>query len=606
MPQPQQYPFLGPPQPPQQGLALANNRLRGELEAPVRSQTQLIVGVDFGTTFSGVAFGLIVDQTQKEEVITEWPGAGTDAKQKISTVIRYNEQGEVVGWGALQDGLNHQGRPLQGIQQLNFFKLHLGKLEGYDEADLILKPLPEGKTAVNVISDYLRVLREAAVIRMRKTLGELYDREERNIRYFLTVPAIWDDGAKASMRIAAAQAGFVEDPNDRRLNLISEPEAAAMYCAKSDMLDLRVNDALLIVDCGGGTVDLIAYQVDEVNPLSVSECTPGSGALVGSGWLNRGFYRLVMAKLERAGLHQTTQPKTMGRIINNCLEQFDTRIKGNFKDDGTTHICDVGLDRDIPEADIEDGQMMFNNDEVLSIFHPIVSRILTLVRNQIELIENQNKNLSNILLIGGFGASNYLYDKIKQSVPPQYSNKVVRPMDAVSAIVRGALTAGITERLITSRVARKHYLMATLEPFVEGVHREEYRTSSLDGKDRCRNCHQVYVQKGERLHAGHRKKLPYFRLVPPGAVLVYEDILYVCESDVVPKYITDPGIKEYVTLVSDLTSKNLERDFERKETPHGTFYHVQFDVDIILDGTDFVAEVICQGEVMGRCTAKFR
>lgn len=66
------------------------------------------------------------------------------------------------------------------------------------------------------------------------------------------------------------------------------------------------------------------------------------------------------------------------------------------------------------------------------------------------------------------------------------------------------------------------------------------------------------------------------------------------------------GIKEVVTLTSDLSRKNLERDFERMDTPQGTFYRVYFDIYLTLDGSEFNAELVCQGEVMGRCTARFK
>ena len=36
--------------------------------------------------------------------------------------------------------------------------------------------------------------------------------------------------------------------------------------------------------------------------------------------------------------------------------------------------------------------------------------------------------------------------------------------------------------------------------------------------------------------------------------------------------IATTGIKEVVTLTSDLSRKNLEKDFERMDTPQGTFY----------------------------------
>lgn len=69
---------------------------------------------------------------------------------------------------------------------------------------------------------------------------------------------------------------------------------------------------------------------------------------------------------------------------------------------------------------------------------------------------------------------------------------------------------------------------------------------------------------------------------------------------------TSTGIKEVVTLTSDLSRKNLEKDFERMDTPQGTFYRVYFDIYLTLDGSEFNAELVCQGEVMGRCTSRFR
>jgi hypothetical protein len=105
---------------------------------------------------------------------------------------------------------------------------------------------------------------------------------------------------------------------------------------------------------------------------------------------------------------------------------------------------------------------------------------------------------------------------------------------------------------------------------------------------------------------------------------MYEDILYACDDDVCPEYTKDPskflfvfiwpnmlltnstGIKEVVTLTSDLSRKNLEKDFERMDTPQGTFYRVYFDIYLTLDGSEFSAELVCQGEVMGRCRARFR
>ncbi|KAK2600767.1 hypothetical protein N8I77_010276 [Diaporthe amygdali] len=594
----------GPP--PSQNLpTAAYTRPAAEVEGNSRSKAQLIVGIDFGTTFSGVAFAFATNNEAKEDIITEWPGAGSYTKQKIPTVLYYDQYQKVVGWGPdIADALAPTGYPKPGVQKVEWFKLQL-MLSGNTYIDPInLPPLPPGKSEIDVAADYLFKLRQAMRAALQKTLGEVFNREERNIRYYLTVPAIWNDAGKAATRAAAIQAGFLRDENDNRLTLVSEPEAAALFCAKTGLLNLKVHDALLIVDCGGGTVDLIAYEVEDENPFTVAECTAGSGDSCGSTALNRNFSNILRTKIRKMKLPDGS--KTAGRVYAKCIMDFENRIKADFRNNGQKWAVDVGIEAEFPEAGIEEGYMTFTNEEILQCFEPVVNRILELVRNQIIAIQAQNRALQNILVVGGFGASEYLFQQIKLHVPPQFQSKVVRPMDSVAAIVKGAVTAGITERVITHRIARRHYLMATLQPFKEGYHPEAYRVPSLDGKDRCKFTRQIFVQKGQKVKIGEPVKVSFFRQVAPGATLMYEDILYACDDDVCPEYTKDPRIKEVVTLTSDLSRKNLEKDFERMDTPQGTFYRVYFDIYLTLDGSEFSAELVCQGEVMGRCRARFR
>ncbi|KAK7962549.1 Heat shock protein Hsp70 [Apiospora aurea] len=533
-----------PPAPPQnQGPAMQQfGRPAAEVEGNSRSKAQLIVGIDF-----------------------------------IPTVLYYDQYQKVVGWGPdIADALAPTGYPKPGVQ----------------------------KSEIDVAADYLFKLRQAMRAALQKTLGEVFNREERNIRYYLTVPAIWNDAGKAATRAAAIQAGFLRDENDNRLTLVSEPEAAALFCSKTGLLNIKVHDAVLIVDCGGGTVDLIAYEVEDENPFTVAECTAGSGDSCGSTALNRNFSNILRTKIRKMKLPDGS--KTAGRVYAKCIMDFENRIKADFRNNGQKWAVDVGIEAEFPEAGIEEGYMTFTNEEILQCFEPVVNRILELVRNQIIAIQAQNRTLQNILVVGGFGASEYLFQQIKLHVPPQFQAKVVRPMDSVAAIVKGAVTAGITERVVTHRVARRHYLMATLQPFKEGYHPEAYRVPSLDGKDRCKFTRQIFVQKGQKVKIGEPVKVSFFRQVAPGATLMYEDILYACDDDVCPEYTKDPRIKEVVTLTSDLSRKNLEKDFERMDTPQGTFYRVYFDIYLTLDGSEFSAELVCQGEVMGRCRARFR
>lgn len=66
-----------------------------EVEGGGRGKAQLIVGIDFGTTFSGVAYAFATNNQASEDIITEWPGAGTHAKQKVSATNKYTPRTRV-------------------------------------------------------------------------------------------------------------------------------------------------------------------------------------------------------------------------------------------------------------------------------------------------------------------------------------------------------------------------------------------------------------------------------------------------------------------------------------------------------------------------------
>lgn len=81
--------------------------------------------------------------------------------------------------------------------------------------------------------------------------------------------------------------------------MIKEPEAAAMYTLhtlQDRALTVRhsnpkltgtlsyfkqVGDAFVICDAGGGTVDLISYEITQLKPtLELKELVPGKGKIV--------------------------------------------------------------------------------------------------------------------------------------------------------------------------------------------------------------------------------------------------------------------------------------------------------------------------------------
>jgi len=140
-----------------------------------------------------------------------------------------------------------------------------------------LLPLPPGRSEINVSADYLFRIRQAVRTALQKTLGEVFNREERNILWCFAIPATWTDAGRTALRASIVQAGFLQDDTDDRLHFVTELKASLLSCWERGLLSLKAPDAVLIVDAGKSIVDLIAYEVIGENPPAVKELTVVSG-----------------------------------------------------------------------------------------------------------------------------------------------------------------------------------------------------------------------------------------------------------------------------------------------------------------------------------------
>ena len=303
------------------------------------------------------------------------------------------------------------------------------------------------------------------------------------VDFVLTVPAVWSDAAKNATLQAAERAGM---GNRHELKLISEPEAAAVYTLKTiQPSGLKVGDNFIVCDAGGGTVDLIAYKVTQASPLRVEESAVGTGGLCGSAFLNYRFEDHVKERIgeERYNTMREKKPKTwmMG------LRYFEEFVKRNFNEEehSEVNVPFPGLPDD-EEAGLESGFLVMTAEQVKIIFEPVIKQVIELVEGQVDAIKEKNGRVSGIILVGGFGQSNYLYTRLKKhfnsAPPPPYSERptheiaasqsveVLQPLHAWTAVVRGAVLRGIEGSLVEKRRSRWHYGTSYATVFDEAVH----------------------------------------------------------------------------------------------------------------------------------------
>ena len=79
--------------------------------------------------------------------------------------------------------------------------------------------------------------------------------------------------------------------------LCLEPEAACMACEEQRLSEqgavgtqiLKLGDRFMVLDCGGGTVDITMHKVECTQPLQLSEVRAPSGGPWGSTFVDKEF-----------------------------------------------------------------------------------------------------------------------------------------------------------------------------------------------------------------------------------------------------------------------------------------------------------------------------
>jgi molecular chaperone HscA len=191
------------------------------------------VGIDLGTTNSLVA----TIRHALAEVLEDHQGHAL-----LPSVVRYGEQGVVVGRDALEQAAVDPDNTIASVKRLmgrgaNDAVVQRSGYQIVQEPGLVKLVTRRGPvTPVEVSAEILKVLRHQAELRLGGALDGAV----------ITVPAYFDEAQRQATRDAAALAGLSV------LRLLNEPTAAAVAYG----LDAGAEGLYAIFDLGGGTFDV--------------------------------------------------------------------------------------------------------------------------------------------------------------------------------------------------------------------------------------------------------------------------------------------------------------------------------------------------------------
>ncbi|KAK3390828.1 hypothetical protein B0H63DRAFT_539285 [Podospora didyma] len=439
---------------------------RGEAGEPGKAENNvIIVGIDFGTTYSGVAY--------------TWSN-----KEKAPTAISYGARGEVK-WG--------YAIPREK-DQVKWFKLLL-----LDDNDLPAEARSSEK--IKESREYLKKNHCNQCI--VETVGRSLGQDER--------------AASFAEMLAARTAG------DTELSFISEPEAAAL-ATLSEMdgrHDVKAGDRFVVVDCGGGTADLISYDAVSTNPMVVKECVKRSRWSCRCCLCDECFADLLRRKFTTSKWRKMT-PETRAKLLH---DEWEHGIKPQF--DGRDGLswqfnmpfeCISGNDfrsmTSLPKVTL-------TSEEVKEAFDPIVNRIVDTVQAQVDSVSAKvGKDPKHIILIGGFGRSKYLYKTLKNLIGARVEVLQSRGAGPWTPICRGAVIQACAKRGISkfdvevqSMVSRASYGVTMRETWDATKHEEKDKVWCEDEQVwNAVNQMQWFLKEGDEIAAKSQLKFPFYRL----------------------------------------------------------------------------------------------
>ncbi|XP_033730238.1 heat shock 70 kDa protein 12A-like [Pecten maximus] len=189
-----------------------------------------VAAIDFGTTYSGYAFSS-KDDFQKEPLkisANVWNAGGRNLmSHKAPTSLLLNPDKSFNSFG--YEAENNFAQLSEDGEHHDYYFFHHFKMVLHNNKTLNRNTTVEvfgskkTLTALEVFSLSIRYLKDDLMKTIEKMFGEI---QNNDIRFVLTVPAIWDDKAKQFMREAAKKGGIRE----AQLSIALEPEAASIYC----------------------------------------------------------------------------------------------------------------------------------------------------------------------------------------------------------------------------------------------------------------------------------------------------------------------------------------------------------------------------------------
>ena len=586
---------------------------------------KVCVAIDFGTDGIGVAYAY----DNRVQVHDKWRSKNYGIITKPKTIILLDDEGETaaVGLDAKHAYMNLNGKQKDDWMLFERFKMSLyaaklkkksrgGKSQYSKLAITNQLTATNGKkySSGKVFIAAFRHIHKISKKYLRKQKIKVSDDE---IQFIISVPSIWNDEAKHKMKQWALKAGLYDEDNDDQCRVVYEPDCASLAIQhhlkginiiryeteqiiklskkrfasdddderkEDDILNQSIQsiqqvqspfadgDKYILVDAGGGTVDIACHQV--VGEFGVKEIFHPTGGPWGSCYIDDQYVKLLerifgtkaidefkkeLPNIYVELIHYFQDAKASFLLVSNSIvhcvklpykflsfmEEYIARKSSQkqqkFKDSQGQYI-DNKYAKDKIKAAIymnQNAKLDITEDtngqylEIsMRIWKDLFDHVIDPTVKHIQKLLNQPslmRKCKYLCLVGGLSCSAYFQYRMKQEFGPlsKYLLIIITPNRPILSVVAGAAYFGITRDYVKARRLRYSYGIigripksVALANKVPMDHIKKYgEYDKFWGQDIVRGCVKVFGWKNEEINLNQVKTIDLKRNDQNGVIV---------------------------------------------------------------------------------------
>ena len=377
------------------------------------------------------------------------------------------------------------------------------------------------------------------------------------------------------------------------LSLALEPEVAAIHClSQAQKKNARVGESkcYLVLDIGGGTVDITAHKVNDDGSLDV--VLPPTGNDWGGVRVNQKFKEML------ANLVGDTNPRLFNRYLVKCdpqkkakhntdlhsiMQKFEEE-KQMFGEEGVTENGFALIDlpdsfmkvyknqlegvkkrNDRNGVYLDDGDLCISYKEMPNLFKSAVVNIVSCLKQSYAALPRAT-TVDTVFFVGGFGGCNFIYEKLVPEVKRIFLNPTIntfRPNDHKLAVVKGAVYFLLDKSVVRARVVDATYGAACSRPFDSNLHDRGQKFFDDDRQERCNNLFTPFALKWDVVKADRVLVQTYSPLKHNQQDMTFDlystdsrSVAYTCTPDNKPV----PGVEKIGELTVDMPIQRGDKE----------------------------------------------